>query len=179
MFFGLGDRLKLTEIAPGSLLLENRRVAAAFDLLFMLVFFGVWYASFGGGATDVRGWFEAVRGLITRTPIVILFLAVPLTFVPHMGRKVQVIFKGSRLFFDGAEQRIRLNDREVARFKDVARIRVSKIRGHRGSVRYALCLDLKDRRRIEVDKSGHSTEYLLAANAIARVVHAEVVEDER
>ncbi len=155
MFFGLGDRLKLTEIAPGLLLPENRRVAAAFDLLFMLVFFGVWYASFGGGATDVRGWFEAVRGLITRTPIVILFLAVPLTFVPHMGRKVQVIFKGSRLFFDGAEQRIHLNDREVARFKD------------------------KDRRWIEVDKSGHSTEYLLAANAIARVVHAEVVEDER
>lgn len=61
MFFGFGNRLKLTEVTPGSLVLENRRVAALFDVLFRVLFFGAWYYFFGRGATDLADWFQRVR----------------------------------------------------------------------------------------------------------------------
>ncbi len=133
MFFGLGDRLKLTEIAPASLLLENRRTAALFDVLVKVFFIGVWYYFFGRGAVSLNDWIERVRAAVMHDFIVILFLMAPLTFMPDIVRKLRVIFKGSRVFFDGMERRINLNDQEIARFKDVACVRVSKFRGSRGS----------------------------------------------
>ena len=179
MFFGIGNRLRVSFISPGSLLVANLRSAAALDLLARISFCAVWYYILGRQPSSFSEWLDNVRTVISRDAVFLFALLFPLLAIPGMLRSIRVIIKGSRVFFDGVNRRILVNDSTVATFHDVASVRVTKIKGNRGSSYHELCVDLKGSRWIEMDQYGSSEEYRMVAGMIADVVHSKVMETQR
>ncbi len=109
--------------------------------------------------------------------LMLLFLF--LLFGPSTLGDLRVLVKGSRVLFDGSARQILINRRRVAAFHDVACVRVTRINNARQSGYYELCVDLKGPRRLELDARGSQAEYVIAANAIAGILHARIEQNER
>ncbi len=181
MFLGFGNRLKLTYITPNSLLLEHPRWLALLDLLGLLGTGAlVGLLLLNGHTPDFGDWPSRLLTTLGREPILILLL---LFVIVALGRVVirdmRVLLKGSRVLFDGSVRRIFINRRQVATFHDVGRVRVTKINGARRTWHYELCVDLKGARWLEIDTHGSQAEYVIAANAIANIINAQVEQTER
>ena len=166
-------------IPPGSLLVANLRSAAVLDLVARISCFAVWYYFLGRQPSNFSEWIDNIQVVISRNVVLLFALLFPLLFVPGMLRSIRVIIKGSRVFFDSVNRRILVNDSTVATFHDVASVRVTQIKGNRGSSYHELCVDLKGSRWIEMDKYGSPREYRMVASMIADIVHSKVMETQR
>ncbi len=181
MFLSFGNRLKLTFIAPDSLLLEHPRWLAFLDLLGLLGTGAlVGFLLFNGQSPDSANWLGRLLASSSQCLMFILFLVLLLVVVSQtVIRDLRVLVKGSQVLLDGATRRILVNRRQVATFHDVGCVRITKIIGVRSPSHYELCVDLKGARWLEIDTHGSPAEYVIAANAIANILHACIEQNER
>lgn len=180
MFFSFGKYFTLTFIEPNSLLLEHRRWSAFLDLLGLFgacVVLGLMVLS--QPADKLSSWGNQFLASASRNPLtVLLFTIVIAVFAQGPIRNIRIVMRGSRVLFDASAHRIFVNERMVASFRDVIRVRVTKVKG-RHAWHYELCIDLKDTRWLEIDAHGWLPDYVVAANAIANVMGVPVEQDER
>ncbi|MFN8595755.1 MAG: hypothetical protein U0559_06190 [Anaerolineae bacterium] len=180
MFFSFGKHFKLTFIEPHSLLLEHQRWSALLDLLGLCgvgVLLGLVVVN--SQVSNPVDWLGQRATEVIRNPIAVLLLMVAVgVLAQSVIRNLRVLLKGSRVLFDASTHHVFVNERQVAAFRDVTRVRVTKVKG-RHSWYYELCVDLKNARWLEIDTHGWPADYVAAANAIAAVVRARVEQDER
>ncbi len=180
MFFSFGKHFTLTFVEPNSLRLEHRRWSAFLNLLGLVgacVVIGL--IAISQSASNSPGRVNQLLTDVSRNPLPTLLLIVVVGVLGQsVTRDMRVLLNGSRVLFDASAHRIFINERKVASFRDVIRVRVTKVKG-RHAWHYELCIDLKDTRWLEIDAHGWLPDYVVAANAIANVMGVPVEQDER
>jgi len=164
--------MKVTHPRPGTLQVKRSRTAAALLLAFEAVFFTGWYAfllAFDGSSGDdpVEGGPDLFR---------LMFWVVPLFSLPVIIRQARILTAGSTFTFVSHLGVIERNGKEVARFRDVARVQIRTIRGE-GSHEDRLSLVLKNDEKLRIHESSDTKNVADVAEDLADALGVEITRN--
>ncbi len=143
----------LSKPSPNVLEIKKTRLRPAFIIIGTIAFFTIWYLiSFKSLSSleieklkELIGSFaiEKLKELVSTNWSSLLFLIVPLAWLPMLIRNMKIVLIEQKFSFNSLTKNIEKNGSKIARFDDISKVKIRNIDSEGGD-NYRLSLVLKD-----------------------------------